>query len=94
MIVVPLPKAGNSSKFLVTVKGRGEFIVAFSFTLRTAIWHLQTPAEELAVAKQIAEAIVSRHDPKLPFRDKYIFAEHNIDPTVEGAVKYLRRTQI
>jgi hypothetical protein len=94
MIVVPLPKTGNSSKFLVTVKGRGEFTIALSFTLRSKVWQLQGAEEELAAAQQLAEAIVSRHDPKLPFKDKYIFAEHNTDPALAVALKYLRKYQV
>jgi hypothetical protein len=94
MTVVPLPQTGNSAKFLATVNKRGEFVVAFSYTLRTVRWELQTPEEELQAGTQIAEAIVSRHDPKLPFKTKYIFAEHNTEPTLEATVKYLRRVQI
>jgi hypothetical protein len=94
MTVTPLPKTGNSSKFLVTVTKRGEFTIAFSFTLRTAIWKIETPEDELEMAKQVAEAVVSRHDPKLPFKKIYIFGEHNTEPTLEATVKYLRRTQI
>jgi hypothetical protein len=94
MTVVPLPKTGNSSKFLVTVAKRGEFIIALSYTLRSAIWQLETPEEELAAAKQMAEAIVGRHDPKFPFKDKYIFAEHNTEPTLDSTIKFLRKNAI
>lgn len=94
MTVTPLPKTGNSSKFLVVVAKRGEFMLAISSTLRALVWQLETPDDELVAAKQIAEAIVSRHDPNLPFKDKYIFAEHNTEATLEATVKYLRRHQI
>ena len=94
MTVTPLLQTGNSSKFLVGVARRGEFVIALSFTLRTAIWNLDSPAAELDAAKQVAEALVSRHDPKLPFKKVYVFAEHNTESTLSGAVKYLRRNQL
>lgn len=94
MTVTPLPSVGNSSKFLVGVAKRGEFVIALSYTLRTAIWKLDSPAAELDAAQQVAEALVSRHDPKLPFKKVYVFAEHNTEATLAGAVKYLRRVQI
>ncbi|HSW99757.1 MAG TPA: hypothetical protein VLH38_01850 [Patescibacteria group bacterium] len=93
MTVTPLPKTGNSSKFLVTVAKRGEFTIAISFTLRSKIWEL-AENEELGVAERMAEAIVSRHDPKLPFKEKYIFGEHNTEASVDSTIKYLRRTQL
>jgi len=94
MTVTPLPKTGTSSKFLVVVLKRGEFTLAFSSTLRSMVWQIPTPEDELEAAKQIAEAIVSRHNPKLPFKEKYIFGEHNTEPTLIDTVKYLRRNQI
>ena len=94
MTVTPLPQAGNSAKFLVGVAKRGEFVIALSYTLKTAIWKLEDAAAELDAAKQVAEALVSRHDPKLPFKKVYVFAEHNTESTLGGAVKYLRRVQI
>lgn len=93
-MVTALPQAGNSAKFEVQTARGGSFVLAFSFTLRTKIWQLQDADAELAAAKQIAEAIVGRHDPKLPFKNKYIFAEHNTQPTFEATVKYLHRTAI
>lgn len=94
MTVTPLPKTGNSSKFLVVVAKRGEFVIALSFTLRSKLWQLQTPEDELDAAEQIAEAIVSRHDPKLPFRPVYVLGEHNTGPTLEATIHHLRRNQI
>ena len=94
MIVTPLPKVGGSSKFQVTVAKRGSFVIALSRTLRDVVWQLDSPAAELDAAKQMAEAIVGRHDPSLPFKDKYIFAEHNSQPTLEAMVKFLHKTQL
>ena len=93
MNVVALPQTGNSSKFQVKIT-RGTFVLAFSQTLRTKIWQLPDHDAELAAATQIAQAIVGRHDPKQPFKDKYIFGEHNAQPTVEATVKYLHRNPI
>lgn len=90
MVVTKIPHAGNSSKFHVVTK-RGEFVMAFSFTLRTKIWELQDPDDELLVAKELAEAIVSRHDPALPFKPLYIFAEHNSDPSYAKAIQHIRK---
>jgi hypothetical protein len=92
--VIALPQAGNSSKFEVQTAKGVSFVVAFSFTLRTKIWQLEGADAELAAATQIAEAIVGRHDPILPFRKIYIFAEHNTQPTLEATVKYLHRTPV
>jgi hypothetical protein len=94
MKVIALPQAGNSAKFEVQTAKGVSFVLAFSFTLRTKIWQLQDADAELAAAEQIAEAIVGRHDPILPFRSIYIFAEHNAQPTLEATVKYLHRTPV
>lgn len=94
MIVAQLPKTGGSSKFLVTVNKRGDFVIALSRTLCSIVWQLQTPEAELDAAKQMADAIVGRHDPALPFKDKYIFAEHNSEPTLDAMVKRLRKVQL
>ena len=91
MIVTLMPTSGNSSKFHVAAK-RGEFNLALSFTLRTKIWELTDPAAELAAAQDLAEAIVSRHDPAQPFKPLYIFAEHTVQPTLEQTVQQIRRT--
>ena len=90
MIVTALEPKGNSSKFNVTTK-RGEFTIALSFTLRTKIWKLPDATAELALAKDLAEAIVSRHDPALPFKPLYIFAEHNADASAEETIKRIRK---
>jgi hypothetical protein len=94
MIVTPLPQTGNSSKFQVSVAKRGTFVLTFSFTLRSKIWQLPDAEAELAAARQIAEAIIGRHDPKMPFKDKYILGEHNTEPTLLATLKLLHRTPI
>lgn len=91
MTVTALPPAGNSSKFHV-VRKNGEFTVALSFTLRTKIWELADAAAELAAAQELTEAIVSRHDPALPFKKLYVFAEHNTLPTLQETVQKIRKT--
>lgn len=90
MQVNALQTSGNSSKFLVATK-RGEFTIALSFTLRTKIWQLPRAEAELAAAQELAEAIVSRHDPSLPFKTLYIFAEHNTEPSYEKTVQQIRK---
>ncbi len=90
MIVTALPKKGNSSKFSVVSK-RGEFTVALSFTLRTSIWKLENDEAELQAAQALAEAIVSRHDPKFPFKSIYVFAEHNSEPTLSQQINLIRK---
>lgn len=94
MKVARLPHTGNSAKFQVQTAKGVTFVLALSFTLRTKIWQLPDADAELAAAKQIAEAIVGRHNPLLPFRSKYIFAEHNTEPTLEATVKYLHRMPV
>lgn len=90
MIVTPLPQTGNSAKFRVVTK-RGEFNLALSYTLRTKTWELADAEAELAAAKELSEAIVSRHDPALPFKPLYIFAEHNSEPSLAAAVQQIRK---
>lgn len=90
MIVTALPQTGNSSKFRVATK-RGEFTIALSFTLRTKVWELGDAAAELAAAQELAEAIVSRHDPSLPFKPLYIFAEHNSEASYVTTVQNIRK---
>lgn len=90
MKVTPAAASSNSAKFNVTVK-RGEFIVALSYTLRTRIWQLADSAAELDAAKELAEAIVSRHEPSLPFKPLYIFAEHNTAPSLADTVHTIRK---
>lgn len=89
-MVTALPITGNSSKFRVVTK-RGEFTVALSYTLRTKIWKLIDSEAELSAAKELSEAIVSRHDPTLPFKPLYIFAEHNSEPSYTKAVQHIRK---
>jgi hypothetical protein len=91
MTVTPIPTNGNSSKFNVATK-QGEFMMALSFTLRKKIWQLQDDAAELTAAEELAEAIVSRHDPALPFKPLYILAEHNTQPTLVQTVHQIRKT--
>ena len=90
MTVTPLANPGNSSKFRVVANG-GEFTIALSFTLRTKIWKFEDADTELAAAKELAEAIVSRHNPKLPFRPLYIFAEHNTEASFAATVQHIRK---
>lgn len=90
MNVTALENTGNSSKFKVVTK-RGDFTMALSFTLRTKIWQLGDGDAELAAAKELAEAIVSRHDPALPFKPLYIFAEHNSGPSFAETVQRIRK---
>lgn len=90
MIVTALPQTGNSSKFHVVTK-RGEFDVALSYTLRTKVWELASADSELEAAKELSEAIVSRHNPKFPFNKIYIFAEHNCDPSLQTMVNKIRK---
>jgi len=90
MTVTPLDVAGNSSKFLVVAK-QGEFKLALSRTLRTIVWELGDEATELAAAQELAEAVVSRHDPATPFRELYVFAEHNTLPTLTDTVSRIRK---
>jgi hypothetical protein len=90
MTVSAIQSTGNSSKFQVVTK-KGEFTLALSFTLRTKIWDLADADAELSAANGLAEAIVSRHDPLLPFKSLYIFAEHNTEPTLEKAIQQIRK---
>lgn len=90
MTVSVIQSSGNSSKFRVVSK-RGEFVIAMSFTLRTKVWALSDADAELSAASELAEAIVSRHDPLLPFKPLYIFAEHNSEPTLEKSIQQIRK---
>ena len=90
MTVTALPSTGNSSKFRVVTK-HGEFNIALSYTLRIKIWKLTDVGAELLVAEELGEAIVSRHDPALPFATLYIFAEHNCEPTFTETVNQIRK---
>lgn len=90
MIVTALPSAGNSSKFKVITK-KSEFLLALSHTLRIKTWKLADATAELEAAQELAEAVVSRHDPALPFQPLYIFAEHNCEPSIADTVKRIRK---
>jgi len=90
MNVTALETTGNSSKFKVVTK-RGEFTMALSFTLRTKIWQIGDADAELAAARELAEAIVSRHDPALPFKPLYIFAEHNTESSLVDTIQRIRK---
>lgn len=90
MNVIALPATGNSSKFQVTTKD-STFKLALSYTLRSKIWKLADPQEELQAAQELAEAIVSRHDPTQPFKDLYIFAEHNTFSMLAPTVQEIRK---
>ncbi len=94
MTITPLPKTGGSSKFQVSVGKRGDFVIALSRTLCSIVWELETPEAELEAATRMAEAIVGRHDPALPFKDTYVFAQHNSEPTLEAMVKLLHKVQL
>jgi hypothetical protein len=90
MIVTVIPREGNSSKFHVVTK-HGAFNMALSFTLRIKIWKLEDAAHELAAARELAEAIVSRHDPTIEFKQLYIFAEHNVPPSLSETISLIRK---
>lgn len=75
-------------------KGRGEFMLSFSYTLINMIWQLKTDEEKLAMAERVAQALVGRHDPSQPFKDKYIFSDHNSKETVDEMVVYLNKTAL
>lgn len=90
MIVTRIQHSGNSAKFHVVTKS-GEFKIALSYTLRAKIWELADPDDELAAAQQLSEAIVSRHDPKLPFPKVYVLGEHNVPATLNQAIQQFRK---
>lgn len=95
MKIVPLPKTGNSAKFQVTLsKQRGEFMISLSYTLCHVVWNIEDEQSQLDAATQMAEAIVGRHNPAEPFKDKYIFGDHNSEETLEKMVAYLKRTAV
>jgi hypothetical protein len=90
MTVTPLESTGNSAKFNVVTK-RGAFIVSISSTMRNLIWQLPDAKATRVLATELAEAIVSRHDPQTPFKKIYVFAEHNSDPSAEKEVQRIRK---
>lgn len=90
MIITPFQTNGNSAKFTVSTK-RGDFVIALSFTLRKKVWELQDEEHEQAVVEDLAQAIVSRHDPMVAFKPLYIFAEHNSDPSYSKMIDQIRK---
>lgn len=94
MKVTPMVTNGNSSKFEATTAKGAVFCIALSFSLCTKKWKFEDEAAKLAAVEQMAEAIVGRHNPKLPFSKVYVFAEHNTEATVDSMVKYLKRVEI
>jgi hypothetical protein len=95
MKITPLEKTGNSSKFIITLsRSRGEFMLSLSYTLCHTVWQLPDESAILEVATKMAEAIVGRHDPETPFKEKYIFGDHNTAPTVDEALAYLKKNAI
>jgi hypothetical protein len=95
MKITPLEKTGNSAKFhVILAKQRGEFMISLSSTLCNIVWQLHDDQATLDAATQLAEAIVSRHDYSQPFKEKYIFGDHNTEETLEAMVKHLRRHAI
>lgn len=95
MKIVSLEPTGNSSKYIVELsKGRGEFLLSFSYTLVNVVWQLQTDEAKFEAAERIAQAIVGRHDPNDAFKDKYIFGDHNSQKSVDEMVVYLNKNAI
>jgi hypothetical protein len=95
MTVTPLEKTGNSSKFLITLtKGRGEFMISLSYSLCHKIWQITDEDAKRDAATQMAAAIVGRHDPKLPFKEKYIFSNHNTPATLSETILHLHKVAV
>jgi hypothetical protein len=95
MKIVPLDSTGNSSKYVVELsKGRGQFLLSFSYTLVNVVWQLKTDEAKFAAAERIAQAIVGRHNPDVAFKDKYIFGDHNSQKTVDEMVLYLNKNAL
>jgi len=57
-------------------------------------WDLATEDKQLEAATQMAMAIVGRHTSAAPFKDKYIFAEHNTQPTLDATITYLHKHEV
>jgi hypothetical protein len=92
MKITTMPRTGTSAKFWVTNK-RGDFMISLSRTLYEK-WGLATEDQQFDAANQMALAIVGRHTSAAPFKDKYIFAEHNTEPTLEQTVAYLHKHEL
>jgi hypothetical protein len=93
MKITVLPKTGTAAKFMIHNQ-RGDFMIALSSTLCRVKWQLADEQAELDAATQMAQAIVGRQDPALPFKPKYIFGDHNTEDTLESMVKYLHKNQL
>ncbi|HEY5667934.1 MAG TPA: hypothetical protein VIR03_02090 [Candidatus Saccharimonadales bacterium] len=94
MNITPLEHTGNSTKYTVELtKKRGKFMISLSYTL-CAVWQLKTDEEKLDAVTHMANAIVGRHNPERPFKDKYIFGDHNNEDSVEKMVTYLKRVEV
>jgi hypothetical protein len=93
MKVTRLTNAGTAAKFQVEPARRGMFMVSLSYTLCN-VWQLLDDQDKLDAATQIAAAIVGRHDPNEPLKDKYIFGDHNTEDTLEKTVQWLHRNPI
>jgi hypothetical protein len=93
MKITPIPRTGTSAKFTITTK-RGDFMLSLSRTLCEEKWGLQTEEQQFDAANRMAEAIVGRHDPAMPFAPKYIFADHNTEATVDATVAYLHKHRL
>ena len=95
MKITPLEHTGNSAKYTVELsKGRGQFMLSLSYTLCNVVWQLKTDEEKLNAATQMANAIVGRHNPAVPFKDKYIFGDYNSEDSLEKMVVYLKRVEV
>ena len=92
MKIAPLPRKGTSAKYMVSNK-RGDFMISLARTLYEK-WGLTTEELQLDAATQMALAIVGRHTSAAPFKDKYIFAEHNTEVNLEATVAYLHKFEI
>lgn len=92
MKITALEKTGNSSKYEVVLsKQRGTFMISLSYTLCKVVWQITTDEQKLEIATRMAEAIVGRHDPRFPFKSKYIFGDHNSKPTPEQMIDRLKK---
>jgi len=72
---------------------RGDFMISLSRTLYEN-WGLTTEDQQLDTATQMALAIIGRHTSAEPFKDKYIFAEHNTEVTPEATLAYLHKHEM
>lgn len=57
-------------------------------------WGLTTEDKQFDAANQMALAIVGRHSSASPFKDKYVFAEHNTEPTLDATITYLHKHEV